>query len=1205
MRIRDVIEANLETTINEIIKLSDAEERHVAEEINHYVITRDIESHLSNILRRLERGMKEGEQNVGFWVSGFYGSGKSSLVKVLSYALENVSLLGRPASALLLERTSGSKELTRLLGEVVARRPVIVRFDLQGDRDLTAFDNEPFSAIAWRAIRRALGYADSLRLSELEIRLEEENALDAFVTAYDGKFGAGAWKRQKHKEEPGLDNASAVLHQLQPDVYPSADSWASRERAVQLTANTLPGRASALVDRRIGPGRPLILVADEVGHFIGRSPDRMQDVQGLVEALGRELRGRAWFFVTAQERLDAVFMALPGATSEKQRNQLPHLRDRFMQIDLAPKDIGEVTQQRLLRKAPTGATELAQRYQQTKEALRTHTELTGAAAFATSPDLATLSERNFVSFYPFLPYQVDLIIHIISGIRDQGGIHRLTGGAARTLIRLVQDVLTHHPRLKLAERPLGELVTLDVVYDQQEANLPGERRSDLDAIKTAFSDDAFTLKVAKALCVLEYADARAGAGGEGKGLVPRTPENLAAVLHPAVDAPSQRAAVEASLQKLQEKGKARRTPGGWELLTPASEKWESERGRLKLLAETREAEVKDALKRLVEEDSSWRHPSGRKFTAGWTLDAKALFAGAKDLRIELRRTSGRKLDDVVQLAESDTRKDPLAICWVLANDAELDDLADEIGRSAKMIAQYETQAGPVYAKLLHDERGRLDECRRQLRQTAQAALAGGTLVFGGNPMPIAQLGPSVSEAVRRALELLIQHQFKDYELASMSVDDGLIRSMLESPLDSLPDTLRGIEGGLDLFARDQGRTVVRADGKLAAVVLNAIGAIGRKGQDLERELYRAPYGWTEETVRLITAALFRGGQVQVTHKGRTLTVPSERGGVEPFTQRSSFAAAVFSRRSDGVDNRARVAAAKALAAMGETATPDEADIHRAVQRAAKRLRETLVRLEGQLSALSLPGGEAVRRAADKLSELTEMSAVEATRELAVSGADLADKVDGAEKLARALTSEAVGRLHAARDATTRLWPELQAAGGTPDTLGADAEKLKGWLTREGLLERLPDVARITGAIGAAHEERRAALASQRAAAYHERLERLRADAGFTALAKQDAPRAKRIASALETRSRPAPPGAGGPGLAELGADIAAADARLSEAIIEVQRALAPPEEPPEVIPVRRYLSGVISDEVELRQRIETLHDACVRALRRQRKVVLE
>ena len=121
--------------------------------------------------------------------------------------------------------------------------------------------------------------------------------LDEFRRIYDGQHGAGAWERQKHKEEPGLDRASAALHELEPKTYRTAEQWAMTPKSSLLTAKTFPARAAQLVDRRRGKDRPIVFVADEVGHFVSRSSDRMQDVQGIVEARAVLVLGRRTIFV--------------------------------------------------------------------------------------------------------------------------------------------------------------------------------------------------------------------------------------------------------------------------------------------------------------------------------------------------------------------------------------------------------------------------------------------------------------------------------------------------------------------------------------------------------------------------------------------------------------------------------------------------------------------------------------------------------------------------------------------------------------------------------------------------------------------------------------------------------------------------------------------------------------------------------------------
>jgi hypothetical protein len=1205
----EAIDADLERAINEIVKLGDRDEAVVAGEIRDYIVTPDLERHYSAILGRFAKHMAGGdEQKVGLWVSGYYGSGKSSFAKILSYIIENQTLAGSSAADLFHDRTSGAPALRKALKAINDLRPVVIRFDMQGDRDLAGLDNEMFTLIADRALRRALKISESLRLAELEIRLEEEAELAAFTAHYDRVFGAGAWARQKHKEEPGLDNASRILHEIDPKTYPTADTWSASEKQAVFSANKFPARAARMIDRWCGPNRPFVFVADEVGHHVGRSGDRMRDLQGFVEALGRDLHGRAWVVVTAQERLDETWRA-----TGSERSELPHLLDRFEPVDLAPKDIGEVTQKRLLRKTAAGRAALEAKFQENQEPLRAYTELERAAAFATSEHLVHLGKVNFVDYYPFLPYQVDLVMKIVTGIRDRGGAHRLAGGAARTLIRLVQDILTKRDDIRLADKPVGTLATLDLVYDQQAANLPSERRTDLDTVVAAFANDQMAIRVAKALCVLEYADTQAGSGSPGPttetrmALVPRTIQNIAAVLHPHVDAPSQKADVEAALKRLEEKGKIRRTANaGFELLTPAAQRWEQERAQLRPTAEDRLEELRAAFRHLLDDISSWKHPHGRKFTSDWILGGRSLFPGSKDLRIELRYFTGMKeRTTTVQAAEAATRADGTLAIWVVPDFDDLDALADDMLRARRMVARYQNQRGSAYDRLIMDETARAEECVRVLRAKAQAALVSGTLVHTGQPHLVANdLGRTLDEAVRVALALLQKSLFPDYERAALSVDDHQIKTVLESPLDALPQFLHAGQEGIGLLSREGKRVVVDRSSFLADKMLTVLGT-GRRGQEIDQLFRKPPYGWTEDTVRLILAVLLRGGFIQVTHRGRVLTAATETGTTEPFLQRGPFTAAVFARRDDGLDNAKRVAAARALSRMlGERISEDEQEIHRSLGRLAERERDRLVALEARLRSVQLPGAERVQTARESLATLASATAVEATRALAAQGDTLADSIEWSAKLQGATTEDALRRLAEARQALGFLWPALMEDGASEDLTG-EAGRLGEFLEGDGVFERIADLAGPTARIIAAHGKRVQELLAERNRLYHDAVEVVKARPAFDELARRDSARAEALLAPLANLTTSAPGADGRSSLRELRAEVLAVEGMLRRTLADLEKAVAPADAAPEVIQVRRFVSGAISDEAELNKRIEDLRDACLRALRRGRPIVWE
>ena len=166
-----------------------------------------------------------------------------------------------------------------------------------------------------------------------------------------------------------------------------------------------------------------------------------------------------------------------------------------------------------------------------------------------------------MDLYPLLPYQVDLIIDIVSGLRTQGGSSKHVGGANRTIIKLAQQVLIN-PAVGLADQDVGQLVRLDHIYDLVEGNISSDVRAKIAGISDELSHPLAT-PVAKTICLLQFVKS-----------VHRDAENIAAALYPSVGADSQLAAVKEALQELESAQKVRHGDDGYRIPTPAEDDWE-------------------------------------------------------------------------------------------------------------------------------------------------------------------------------------------------------------------------------------------------------------------------------------------------------------------------------------------------------------------------------------------------------------------------------------------------------------------------------------------------------------------------------------------------------------------------------------------------------------------------------------------------------
>src|SRR5207248_4313791 len=131
--------------------------------------------------------------------------------------------------------------------------------------------------------------------------------------------------------------ASAILHKLDPNTYPSADSWAQaqRNRDASISVSKVVERTFELWGRR-RKGKALVFIIDEVGQHVARSGDKIEDLRATIEEFGkvgknllkqRRIVAPCWIVVTSQEKLDEVVAASDSKRRERAKLQYP-LRTR-------------------------------------------------------------------------------------------------------------------------------------------------------------------------------------------------------------------------------------------------------------------------------------------------------------------------------------------------------------------------------------------------------------------------------------------------------------------------------------------------------------------------------------------------------------------------------------------------------------------------------------------------------------------------------------------------------------------------------------------------------------------------------------------------------------------------------------------------------------------------------------------------------------
>src|SRR6266571_1798377 len=533
--IRGLFATKIDRNIEEVIKVDQTDEEILRDEIDEYVVTDAIRAHYTNVFDLYRETPNKPHEGIAVWVSGFFGSGKSSFAKMLGLSISNRKVAGESAADRFAKRAEGKdQKLQVLLKAITEKIPThAVIFDVSTDRGIRS-GNQSLTEIMYGLFLQSLGYAKDLDLSELEITLEEQGQLGRFEDEYR-RLNNKEWGVEKGKIAFALSEASRVLHSLDPATYPMADSWVKAvKNKADISPNKLAERANELMKRR-RPGESLMFVVDEVGQFVARDVQKMLDLQAVVQSLGVKGRGKHWVVVTSQEKLGELVSGL-----DDKKIELARLMDRFpLQVHLEPSDISEVTSRRVLSKNAGAQKALGDLFDEHRGRLTEYTRLTADIK------LPEVTRDSFVDLYPLLPYQIDLIIQVVSGLRTQGGASKHVGGANRTIIKLAQQLLIH-PDVNLADQPLGSVARLDQVYDLVEGNIGSEVRAKILAIAKEV-EHPLARPVAKVICLLQYVKS-----------VHRNAENIAAALHPSATADSQLAAVKEALRELESAHKVRR-----------------------------------------------------------------------------------------------------------------------------------------------------------------------------------------------------------------------------------------------------------------------------------------------------------------------------------------------------------------------------------------------------------------------------------------------------------------------------------------------------------------------------------------------------------------------------------------------------------------------------------------------------------------------
>ncbi len=945
--IQDLFDQDIHRRIEKVIQYQTTDEELLRQEVGEYVATDSVQDNLERILDAMDDAMSAAtERDVGVWVSGFYGSGKSSFTKYMGYALDSGFMIGGVLFRDIFKQRLSRQPLQQRL-ETVARRhnPVVIMVDLSVDF-IADQPSMPISTVLFLHVLRWAGYSSETKIALLELFAEEQGKLDE-LKAESRKLGR-EWDHIHNSPIVAAQIGSQIAVRMFPELFKTEQAFMDLQIMESIRGTEQVQRMLDLIKRKSGRDK-VVFIIDEAGQYAAHSEALVLNLQGFAQNLKAVGKGRAWILATAQQTLTDDVGALNSP-------KLFKLKDRFaLPVELQANDIKVITHTRLLSKKTEAKDELARLFAEHGPRLTVLTRLENVKGYSSS-----VEQRSFIELYPFLPQHFDLMMNIIARLAKSTG-----GTGLRSAIKVVQETLIAGKSSEiLVRQPIGTLVTVVKFYDILRADLensPQIRHTVASVQKTIarYGEDSRETEVAKAVAVLQILDD-----------FPLTRKNLAALLVSRLDASDESEAVNAAVDTL---------------LKDEAVPLEEVDGRLRFLSEQAaglaaawrshqptSAEQRQVLAEVIKESLLPYPPAativGKKTVkAGVNLDFGGypctLHEAGEGISVSLRLVEKESFKPARSEALNGSTA-PAAEKLIVSVSAVPERLASDVRdayASARMLRDLRGRVLDADEKEFFTSlNDRLRNAKARIEDSLRLAFEDGAVIFRGQERAVKTSANDFPGALSSALEYVSLLVFDKFEHAAVTVPaqaaEKIIKTKDHGSITSLEDPLSLLSGGA-------GGTFNAGHPAVTDIqdFLNSKGS--SDGKTLLDELSKAPYGWNKDVSRYIVAAMFTGGLVSLRIDSRPVTAVSPSV-VEAFKSNVSFAKVGIDAPPKPPEPEVLLRARNLLTELtGHTITP----LPKNIEEEARSVLDIYMDYAGEVSGVANRLNLGIRDAAESLS----------------------------------------------------------------------------------------------------------------------------------------------------------------------------------------------------------------------------------------------
>jgi len=495
---KDIFNLPIDRPIDSVIKSTD--ENSFKSELEEYVVTPEVARSLQ---RFCDEYNSPSSTCNGAWISGFYGSGKSHLLKILSHLIENKPVGGKPALDYIKPKIADNGFLTSSLERACEDIPSeSILFNVGGKSDAQRRDTgESLLAAFIKVLNAHCGYyaKEQAHVALLERDLDRAGILADYKTEVERETGR-PWDEVASNPLLFGHKVSVVYDRLtgQPEGTTS-NIFEYYQNSYHPAPEDFARWAKDYIDRKSvdQPGFRLNFFVDEMGQYVADSIPLLQMLQDIAENLNTVCGRRSWITVISQEDMSEI----TGKMDSKASGQFSRIQVRFqVHIKIPANDANTVVKRRLLEKKQEALPVIDRLYD------RYHGDFKVLLEFPDpSINLKTYQgEEDFEDTYPLVPYQFKMFHDALVGLsRHDAFTGEYVSTGARNMLGTTHKVLMDLKDKGDVDR--GDLVPFDALFEGLRDDLKSEVFNAISTAEDHFGDE-MGVRVLKALLLVKYAE---------------------------------------------------------------------------------------------------------------------------------------------------------------------------------------------------------------------------------------------------------------------------------------------------------------------------------------------------------------------------------------------------------------------------------------------------------------------------------------------------------------------------------------------------------------------------------------------------------------------------------------------------------------------------------------------------------------------------